>query len=121
MKITPLTKKQLIDFFRVYRDAFPDWSVEHDVMLTRTHDPLRQSIDFQSLRSGAYRPSSAINLLMPIPDGCSILNQHLDVRACLEIAILRVIYENGTAPSPCCVLQTRTEPHPWMGQNIPAI
>jgi hypothetical protein len=43
------------------------------------------------------------------------------LRACLEIAILRVIDEKGTAPSPCCVLQTRTEPHPWMGQNIPAI
>jgi hypothetical protein len=43
------------------------------------------------------------------------------LRACLEIEILREIYEKGTAPSPCCVSKTRMEPHPWMGEIIPAI
>lgn len=79
--IEPLTKTQLVEYFQVYRNAFPDWTVEHDVVLTRVHVPLRQSIDFQALRSGAYRPSCAITLLLRIPDGCAILDfQHLDVK-----------------------------------------
>ena len=49
-------------------------------MLTRTHGPLKQAIHFQSLRSGAYRPSHAINILTRVPDGCSILHRHLDVK-----------------------------------------
>lgn len=77
---TPLTKKQLMECFRPYREAFPDWSVEYDVMLTRSDSPLRQIIDFQSLQSGSYRPVMAISILLPIPDGCSILHRQLDVR-----------------------------------------
>jgi hypothetical protein len=80
VKIAPLTKKQLIAYFQPYREAFADWTVEHDVMLTRTHGPLRQAIHFQALRSGAYRPSHAIDILVPVPDGCSILHKHLDVK-----------------------------------------
>jgi hypothetical protein len=80
IKITPLTKRQLVEYFQVYREAFPDWAVEHDVMLTRTHGPIKQLIDFQAQRSGAYRPSGGVRILLPIPDGCSILHQYLDVK-----------------------------------------
>lgn len=80
VKIVPLTKKQLVEYFQPYRDALPDWAVEHDVMLTRTHGPLKQAIHFQSLRSGAYRPSHAVDILVRVPDGCSILHKHLDVK-----------------------------------------
>jgi hypothetical protein len=80
IKITPLTKKQLIDYFHVYRAAFPDWVVEHDVVLTRVHGPLKQNIAFEALRSGAYRPSCGIDILLRIPDGCGILDQFLDVK-----------------------------------------
>jgi hypothetical protein len=45
----------------------------------------------------------------------------LVLRACLEIEILREFDEKDTAPSPCCVSKTRMEPHPWMGEIIPAI
>lgn len=80
VKIVPLTKKQLVAYFQPYRDALPDWAVEHDVMLTRTHGPLKQAIHFQALRSGAYRPSHAVDILVRVPDGCSILHKHLDVK-----------------------------------------
>lgn len=80
VKIVPLTKKQLVGYFQPYRDALPDWGTEYDVMLTRTHGPLRQAIHFQALRSGAYRPSHAVDILVRVPDGCSILHRHLDVK-----------------------------------------
>lgn len=79
-KIAPLTKKQLTAYFQPYREAFPEWAVEHDVVLTRTCGPLKQTIHFQALRSGAYRPSHAIDILVPVPDGCSILHRHLDCK-----------------------------------------
>ena len=78
IKIVPLTKKQLVEYFKPYREAFSDWVVEHGVVLTRRHGPLRQSIHFQALRSGAYRPSHSIDIVMSVPDGCSILQRHLD-------------------------------------------
>jgi hypothetical protein len=80
VKIVSLTKKQLVEFFQPYKEAFPDWAVEHDVTLTRTHGPVKQAIHFQALRSGAYRPSHAVDILLRVPDGCSILHKHLDVR-----------------------------------------
>jgi hypothetical protein len=80
LKIVRLTKRQLIEFLQPYREAFPDWAVGHDVMLTRSNGPLKQSINFQTLGSGAYRPSQAINILLPVPDGCTVLHRFLDVK-----------------------------------------
>lgn len=74
----PLTKKEMKELFEPYRQAFPDWEVEHDVMLTRKHGPLRQAIDFQCLRYAAYRPAHSVDILINIPDGCSLLHQYLD-------------------------------------------
>jgi hypothetical protein len=79
-KIVPMTKKQLIQCFKPYRESFPDWAVEHGVVLTRRNGPLKQLIVFRALRSGGYRPSHAINILFSVPDGCTILTSHLDVR-----------------------------------------
>ena len=76
----PLTKKELTEFFEAYRQAFPDWEVEHDVVLTRKHGPLRQAIYLEGLRYAAYRPGHSIDLLINVPDGCSLLQQHLDVK-----------------------------------------
>ena len=30
VKIAPLTKKQLVEYFQPYREAFTDWAVEYD-------------------------------------------------------------------------------------------
>jgi CheY-like chemotaxis protein len=72
-----------------------------------------------------------LDIAMPRRNGFTLADELLNanlqqfylvaLRACLEIAILRVIDEKGTAPSPYCVLPTRTEPHPWTGESIPAI
>lgn len=76
MPIEPLTDRELVKYVRVYRDAFPDWNVEHKVVLTRTSGPISQQISFQSLRSGAYRPSCSIWVAGP-PDKSQLLWQFL--------------------------------------------
>lgn len=80
MRYARLTKKQLVGFFQPYREAFPDWSVEHDGMLTRMYGPLKQAIWLEALETGNYRPGHAVRIAVGVPDGCSILHQHLDVK-----------------------------------------
>lgn len=77
--IKRLTRAQLIEYFNVYRDAFPDWDVEHRVVLTRSLGPVKQFIALESLRSGAYRPSNSIDIVGPA-DGSQILFMYLDVK-----------------------------------------
>lgn len=79
VRIKPLTEAQLIGFFRDYREAFPEWSAEHDVVLTRSLGPIKQVIALEALRSGAYRPSHSIEVAGP-PDRGQLLFRYLDVR-----------------------------------------
>jgi hypothetical protein len=76
----PLSRKELKQFFEPYRQAFPDWTVEHDVMLTRKQGPLRQGMFLHRLGYAAYRPEHFIDLSISIPDGCGLIHQHLDVK-----------------------------------------
>ena len=80
VKIVPITKKQLLECFKPYSAALSDWAVEHDVMLSRTHGALKQVIHFEALPSGVYRPTHAVEILAGVPDGCSMLHKHLDVK-----------------------------------------
>lgn len=75
----PLTTAQLVAYFNAYRDTFPNWTVEHEATLTRTTWPIKQIIDFQALRSGAYRPSCVVAIL-PAPENCHLLNKWLDIK-----------------------------------------
>lgn len=77
--LKPLTKAQLVGFFRDYRDVFLEWSVEHDVVLFRTLGPVKQIIAFEALRSGSYRPSHSVRVVGP-PDGGQLLFRFLDIR-----------------------------------------
>jgi hypothetical protein len=79
VNIKPLTKAELIDYFQVYRKVFPDWTVEHQVVLVRACGPIRQHIAFEALRSGDYRPSCSIRVVGP-PDGAQLLHQYLDIK-----------------------------------------
>jgi len=79
IKIQPLTKAQLVGYFRDYREAFPEWSVEHEVVLYRSAGPVKQLIGFEALRSGAYRPSHSVEVA-GTPEGGQVLFQFLDVR-----------------------------------------
>jgi hypothetical protein len=72
-----LTKQDLAGFFADYRSAFPDWDVEHDVVLVRSHGLLEQRIAFEALRSGAYRPSCAVYVR---PADAQLLFRFLDVK-----------------------------------------
>lgn len=76
--ITPLTTRQLIGYVNSYLESFPDWSVENDVVLARSHGPLKQRIAFEALRSGAYRPSCSVAVLTA-PDG-QLLFRYLDIK-----------------------------------------
>lgn len=79
VRLKPLTRAQLVGFFKDYRDAFPEWSVERDVVLFRAVGPIKQVIAFEALRSGAYRPSHGVRVAGP-PGGGQILFQFLDIR-----------------------------------------
>lgn len=78
IKIIPLTKRQLVGYFNDYRDAFPDWDVEHDVVLVRAHGLVKQHIAFEALRSGAYRPSCSVEVLSTPP--MQVLFRFLDIK-----------------------------------------
>ena len=78
MKIRPLTKQELTKYFSDYRREFPDWAVEHDVVLTRQQEPLKQRIAFEALRDGTYRPSHSMDVLIA-PD-VGILPRFLDIK-----------------------------------------
>ena len=78
IKIKPLTKRQLAEYFSDYRAAFPDWTEEHDVVLTRSGGPIKQHIAFEALRGGAYRPSCSVEILITL--GVRILHRFLDIR-----------------------------------------
>jgi hypothetical protein len=73
-----LTNAELIDYFDVYWNAFPDWIVEHEVVLVRSHGLLRQHIAFEALSYGAYRPSCSVQIVGP-PDGSQLLFRFLDL------------------------------------------
>lgn len=74
-----MTKAQLRGLFKDYRSAFPEWSVEHDIVLTRTLGPVKQNIGFQALRDGAYRPSNSIHIA-GAPGVGQLIFQFLDIR-----------------------------------------
>ena len=78
IKITPLTKRQLVGYFNDYRLAFSDWRVEHDVVLARSHGPVEQRISFEALRSGAYRPLCSVVVL--VAPGTQVLPRFLDIK-----------------------------------------
>ena len=75
-----LKKKELLAYFDVYRSAFPDWQGEPDAQISRTHGPLKQQIGMEALLTGAYRLSSAVELLLNMPKPRHILTCHLDIR-----------------------------------------
>ena len=74
-----LTKAQLIGYFNDYRSEFPDWAVEHEVVLVRALGPIRQHIAFERLSIGAYRPMCSIHVIGP-PGGAQLLPRFLDVK-----------------------------------------
>lgn len=80
MPIKPLTKKELAGYVQVYREAFPNWNIEHEAVLTRSVGPISQHIAFQSLRYGAYRPECNIHVAGPPDRGSRLLHQMLDVK-----------------------------------------
>jgi len=79
VKIKPMTKRELADCFQVYRQAFPEWTVEHDVVLSRSNGPIKQYIAFEALRAGSYRPSCSVEVA-GTPERIQLLFQFLDIK-----------------------------------------
>ncbi|ROH85915.1 hypothetical protein ED236_09305 [Pseudomethylobacillus aquaticus] len=78
MSIKPLTKNQFSEVVACYGKAFAGWDVVAGERLIRSSGPLLQQIGFEALRSGAYRPSVAVRVL--IAPGVVLLPQFLDIR-----------------------------------------
>lgn len=80
MPMKPLAKTELKEYFQVYRDAFPEWEADVPYSLSRTCGPITQTIGFQNLSYGAYRPSCGVRVIGPPDEGSELLPQLLDVK-----------------------------------------
>lgn len=74
-----LTKSQLVAYFKDYREAFPEWSVENELVLYRSAGLVKQIITLEDLRSGGYRPLHYVNFPGP-PNRGQLLYGFLSVR-----------------------------------------
>lgn len=74
----PMTVKKLREFVKAYAPAFPEWKFVDKEYFIRIEGPIAQVIGFEALRSGAYRPMSAIHILVAPRAG--MLHQFLDVK-----------------------------------------
>lgn len=74
-----LTKQQLREIMEIYHARFPEWSLlPESNRFVRVSGPVLQQIGFEALRSGVYRPSSCIRVLIA-PD-VVVLASFLDIR-----------------------------------------
>ena len=78
VKTKPVTKKQIREVAESYQQSFSDWKFVGGQAYVRVSGAVLQSVSFEALRSGAYRPSSAIEIL--VAPGVILLHQFLDIR-----------------------------------------
>jgi hypothetical protein len=78
IKWKPMTKAALKQFILAYRPVFEGWTFLPSTGYVRISGPVAQHVWFENLRSGAYRPATAISVL-PTRGG-SLLHQFLDFR-----------------------------------------
>jgi hypothetical protein len=72
-----ITNKELRDVVADYAAAFSNWSF-HETSFVREHGPIRQTVWFEALRTGAYRPNHGISVVaLPL---IRMLPQMLDIR-----------------------------------------
>jgi hypothetical protein len=74
----PLTTKQLAEIVECYARVFEGWEIVNRQIFSRRQGPIVQYVGFESLRSGAYRPWSAISAL-PLYT-VRMLHQFLDIK-----------------------------------------
>lgn len=76
--IKKITKRELVAVVDSYYTEFPEWTRTGDFTFSRLVGPLAQQIGFESLRSGAYRASSRIRIL--VAPEAAMLHQFLAVK-----------------------------------------
>lgn len=68
MSASRISQSDLQRVFADYRSSFPDWRVEHEVVLARREGLIKQHITFEALQSGVYRPSCCVQVcVIPSP------------------------------------------------------
>jgi len=78
VKTKPVTKKQIREVADSYQPMFSDWKFIGGQAYVRMSGPVLQSVSFEALRSGGYRPSSAIEIL--VAPSVVLLHQFLDIQ-----------------------------------------
>lgn len=73
-----MTKTELREYVDSYKDLFTDWTKIEGEGYVRVCGPFAQPVWFENLRSGAYRPASAVSIL--VAKGTAMLHQFLDIR-----------------------------------------
>lgn len=74
----PMTVKRLREFVKDYVPSFPNWTAVKNEYFIRVKGPVAQVIGFEALRSGAYRPSHCIRIL--VAPQATMLHQFLDIK-----------------------------------------
>ena len=78
IKTKPMTKSELRQHVESYRSFFVDWTDVGGEGFLRVSGPVAQQVWFENLRSGAYRPVTAISIL--VAKGGAMLHSFLDIR-----------------------------------------
>jgi hypothetical protein len=78
IRITPMTKSELKRYVDSYKTYFCNWTQVRSEGFLRFSGPIAQQVWFENLRSGAYRPASAISIL--VARNSVMLHRFLDVR-----------------------------------------
>lgn len=76
----PLTSKQMDMIVSDYQSELPSWSRLHREVIGRESFPVRQTIWFQALRTGSYRPMHGVETIPLSPARPRMLPQMLTVR-----------------------------------------
>jgi hypothetical protein len=76
------TLKELAPIIEDYRAAFPEWQLVNEDVLIRFGTWVAQSIWFDRLRSGTYRPTCGVHVLVaPSSSGCTgVMTQFLNIK-----------------------------------------
>lgn len=83
MESKPVIKlKEITNFVREYQAALPEWQIVEKDTLARVNGIIGQAIWFDRLRTGEYRPTFRVHVLVAPSElgGTSVLPQFLDAR-----------------------------------------
>ena len=78
VRIKAMTKSELRQYVEAYHPFFSNWIAVRGECFLRISGPVAQQVWFENLRSGAYRPVTAVSIL--VAKKAVMLHKFLDIR-----------------------------------------